>query len=162
MRSTAIKKQSYIRFATIFPGGGRPTTSDARHSLQFAVNIWQRFQMPAPREEGTAADTAPAPRRTTHRHARRQTLQHGYSADRRRAGPRPSRREACPPNRGRQDSNRAFYRFQRALTGRKLVANLIYDCFFIGVHSLVWIAIVTPSASAAGHQRDRATRRAIF
>jgi hypothetical protein len=45
---TAIKKPSYIRFATSFPGAGRPTTSDARHSLQFAVIIWQRFQMPTP------------------------------------------------------------------------------------------------------------------
>ena len=26
---------------------GQPT-SDARHSLQFAMDIWQRFQMPTP------------------------------------------------------------------------------------------------------------------
>jgi hypothetical protein len=29
-----------------------PTKSDARHSLQFAVNIWQRFQMPAHGRKG--------------------------------------------------------------------------------------------------------------
>jgi hypothetical protein len=39
---SAIKKQSYI---TSFPG---QPTSDARHSLQFAMDIWQRFQMPTP------------------------------------------------------------------------------------------------------------------
>jgi ABC transporter substrate binding protein len=39
----------------------RPMTSDARHSPQFAVNIWQRFQMPTHREKGTAADTARRP-----------------------------------------------------------------------------------------------------
>jgi hypothetical protein len=42
------KKQSYI---TSFPG---QPTSDVRHSLQFAMDIWQRFQMltPAPPPDG--------------------------------------------------------------------------------------------------------------
>jgi len=43
-RRQAIKKRSYIRFADELPRAPnyiRPAT------LQFAVNIWQRFQMPA-------------------------------------------------------------------------------------------------------------------
>jgi hypothetical protein len=56
------------------------------------------------------------------------TLQHGYSADRQRPG------EARPQTEVAR-LKRAFYRFQRALTERKLVAK-INDCFFIGVHSL--------------------------
>jgi len=47
-----IKKRSYIRFATSFAGSPnyiRPAT------LQFAVNIWQRFQMPARGRKGPPA-----------------------------------------------------------------------------------------------------------
>jgi hypothetical protein len=71
------------------------------------------------------------PRRTTHRHARRQTLQHGYGADRQRpVHAKPAR--STLPNRSRETQ-------PRILPLWKLVANLIYDCFFIGVHSLGWI-----------------------
>ena len=50
MRSTAIKKQSYI-VSDELPGAvaqRHPTPT----SLQFAVNIWQRFQMPAHGRKG--------------------------------------------------------------------------------------------------------------
>jgi hypothetical protein len=52
-------------------------------ALPFAVNIWQRFQMPAHGRKGRRR-YRPGARRTAHRHARRQALQPGYSADRQR------------------------------------------------------------------------------
>jgi hypothetical protein len=124
LRSTAIKKQSYIRFATSFPGAGRPTTSDARHSLQFAVNIWQCFQMPTHGRKGPQQIG-----RTAHRHGRRQALQNGYGAGRGRFTP--SRREARPQTEaaklrrasGRPNSPRAIF-LVRQLPGAR-VAGLI-------------------------------------
>ena len=110
------------------PPGGRLTTLAAVRSEHLAT-----FPDAGPREEGTAADTAPAPdvRRTVMRGGRRYNMD---TAGIGRGRSTPSRREARPQTEVAR-LKRAFYRFQRALTGLKLVAK-IYDCFFIGVHSL--------------------------
>jgi len=128
-KSTAIKKQSYIRFADELPRGvsltdvvadtipdspGRSPNDIRRPPCSSQVNIWQRFQMPAHGRKGRQR-YRPGARRTAHRHARRQALQPGYSADRQRpVHAKPAR--STPPNRSRQ-TQPGFYHFQRALTG---------------------------------------------
>ena len=115
------------------------------------------FPDAGPREEGTAADTAPAPRSYDAASARRQTLQHGNSLGRGRSTklastpPNRSRRTqpgilgygrrsgiSCgPSSRGPASGNVARCSVRTAASGGrrtapgKLAANLIYAVFFI-------------------------------
>jgi hypothetical protein len=66
--------RGYRSIARSSPGRQRGPTSSLAASSR--VNIWQRFQMPA-LDGKEPPSYSPAPRRTTHRHAWRQTLQHG-------------------------------------------------------------------------------------
>src|SRR5580704_9678341 len=80
--------------------GGRPTTLAAVRSEHLAT-----FPDAGPREEGTAADTAPAPdvRRTVMRGGRRYNLDTARIG-RGRSTPKPAR--STSPNRGRRGAER--------------------------------------------------------
>jgi hypothetical protein len=95
----AINKQSYIRFATSLLGRS-PVASVGCRWLQFAVNIWQRFQMPA---HGRKGPQQILPRRPT---GGAPSCAGRYNMDtariRQRAGPTAKPARSTPPNRSRQ------------------------------------------------------------